>query len=321
MTESLARLLLRLSEAGEPAILWGRQAKPYLGRDFERLIEAGILVEDAPATEWDVCASCECDLDVRPIQQIDGRCVAACPLDHHRDITLDGEDVRSFRIQIAALVREIVAASGLMHEPTQVVPGVWHLGVAPAKRGLFLSFARDNVLAPGLISSLRTIDAKLPITIVGPVLPVSETLRFVEAQIYYVPIIDAFAAPGTPFALDTTRLMPPSSIAARLTLVRDQSKLILDGRELELPPISFKLMWLLAEQVVRGGGMVSRRQIEQHLWKTVVSKTAAADAIRNLRNALKKIGKKGKTNASLVETLPTQGYILNLAASDIRLVI
>ena len=43
MSESLSRLLLRLSEAGEPAVLWGRQASPYLGQDFERLLSSGVF--------------------------------------------------------------------------------------------------------------------------------------------------------------------------------------------------------------------------------------------------------------------------------------
>ena len=59
MTETLPRLLLRLSEAGDPAILWGRQAAPHAGRDFERLLDHGVLVEQSPTTEWDVCPTCE----------------------------------------------------------------------------------------------------------------------------------------------------------------------------------------------------------------------------------------------------------------------
>ena len=294
MTESLARLLLRLSEAGEPAILWGRQAKPYLGREFERLLDRGLLTEQTPADGWDLCADCECGLSDRPIHLIDNCLIAVCPLDHAKDVRLEPEDLRSFRITMPVLVREIAVASGLTQEPMQVMPGVWRLGVAPAKRGLFLAFRCDSILAPGVISSLKTIDEKLPITIVAPVLPAAELLRFAEAGVHYVATMDAFFTPGIPFALDVVKLMPPSSIAARLTLVRDQSKLVLGGSELELPPISFKLLWLLAEQTVRGGGVVSRPQIERHLWQTVVSKTAAADAVRNLRDALKKLDKERK---------------------------
>ncbi|MDA0341839.1 MAG: winged helix-turn-helix domain-containing protein [Proteobacteria bacterium] len=318
MTANLTRLLLQLSESGEPAILWGRQAKPYFGKDFERLLNCRLLVEEARAEEWDVCDACECHHGVRVIQEINGRFIAACPVDQRGDSVLDPEDMRSFRIDAAALMAEVAKASGFDQEPTQAVPGVWHLGKTTTKRGLFVAIARERVLAPGLIAALRSFDPKSAITVVGPSMEAADTLRFAEAGIHFVATAEAFVAEGTAFALDALKLMPPASIEARLTLFRSHSKLLLDGGELELPPISFKLLCLLAEQVVRGDGVVSRQQIDKHLWSTVVSKTAAADAIRNLRDLLKKLDE-GSNAAALVRTLPTQGYILDIAASDIRL--
>lgn len=147
----------------------------------------------------------------------------------------------------------------------------------------------------------------------------AELRRFAEAGVHFVATADAFATAGLPFALDLRNLAPPASIEPRLTLFRLQSKIVFEGRELELPPISFKLLWLLAERVVSGDGVVSRLQIEKHLWSTVVSKTAAADAVRNLRDALSKLNE-GESPLNLVRTLTTQGYILNLTASDICLV-
>jgi DNA-binding winged helix-turn-helix (wHTH) protein len=200
------------------------------------------------------------------------------------------------------------------------MPGVWHLGTAPAKRALFLAFTRRSVLTPGLMLRLKAVDGKLPITIVAPALPAAELLRFNEAGVHYVATGDALSAEGKPFALNAEKLLPPSSIVAKLTLVRSQSKLIYEGREVELPPMSFQLLWCLAEAVVHGGGMVSRLQIEKSLWATEVSRTAAADAIRNLRDALKKLDKKRKIAGSLIRTLNTRGYILSLDAAEIRLV-
>src|SRR5712664_2316891 len=96
------------------------------------------------------------DCDNRLIQQIDGKLIAACPIDHGSDTVLDLEDLRSFCINLKLFVREIAVASGFAAEPTHVMPSAWYLGVAPAKRGLFLAFTRSSILAPGLISSLRT---------------------------------------------------------------------------------------------------------------------------------------------------------------------
>ena len=315
MTESLIRLLLRLSEAGEPAILWGRQAKPYPDRDLEQLLARGVLTERLPADEWDVCSDCECGLAARQIQCIEGNLIAACPLDHARDTRLDAHDLRSFSINAAAIVDEIAAASGFTERPSEAVPGVWHLGKTPTNRSLFIALGRNSILALGLIAALRTTEQKLPITLIGPAVASAELLRLAEADVHFVSTADAFAIAGPAFALDPHKLTPPASIEPRLTLFRFQSKIVFEGRELELPPISFKLLWLLAERVVSGEGIVSRLQIEKHLWSTVVSKTASADAIRNLRDALRKFN-----NVNLVRTLTTQGYILDLTASDICLV-
>jgi hypothetical protein len=315
MSESLIRLLLRLSEAGEPTILWGRQAKPYPDRDLEQLLARGVLTEQALADEWDVCSDCECGLVARPVQCIDGDLIAACPLDHARDARLDAHDLRSFSINAALIVDEIAAASGFAERPSEAMPGVWHLGRTPTNRRLFVALGRDIMLAPGLIAALRATEPNLQINLIAPAAPAAELRRFAEAGVHFVSTADAFAIAGPAFALDPHKLTPPASIEPRLTLFRFQSKIVFEGRELELPPISFKLLWLLAERVVSGEGIVSRLQIEKHLWSTVVSKTASADAIRNLRDALRKFN-----NVNLVRTLTTQGYILDLTASDICLV-
>jgi len=170
-----------------------------------------------------------------------------------------------------------------------------------------------------LIAALRATEPNLPITLIAPVASAPELRRFTEAGVHFVSTADAFATANPAFALDPHKLTPPASIEPRLTLFRLQSKAVVDGRELELPPISFKLLWLLAERVVSGDGIVSRVQIEKHLWSTVVRKTAAADAVRNLRDALRKLDE-GGNSGNLVRTLATQGYILDLTASDIRLV-
>ena len=119
MTETLAGLLLRLSEAGDPAVLWGQQAAGHAGPAFERLLARGVLIEQAPATEWDVCPACECGLEFRPIEQIEGRIVALCPTDRRSDVVLDSDDLRSFRISAAAIAGEIALVSGFADTPSQ----------------------------------------------------------------------------------------------------------------------------------------------------------------------------------------------------------
>jgi len=62
MTETILRLLTRLSEAGDDAILPGELASPFFGPVFDRLLAKRVLVEQAPLADWDVCVGCECGL-------------------------------------------------------------------------------------------------------------------------------------------------------------------------------------------------------------------------------------------------------------------
>lgn len=317
MTERLSGLLLRLSESGDRAILWGRPAKPFLGREFDRLLARGVLTEQVPAEEWDVCTDCECGNDGRRIQKLDGKLIAACPLDHRCDTVLEPEDLRSFRIDAGAIAREIAAASYIADEPTLVFPGTWHLGTGPANRALFVILARRDLAAPGLIAALQRAEM-LPITLLGPALQVTERLRFAEASIHYVPITEAICADG--FVLDERTLLPRASVAPRLTVFSRESRVVLDGKSLKLSPQKFKLMSLLANELVMGRAVVNNAKIAAHLWATKGRESQTGDAVRNLRDELKKVvGKKGK-GPDLIETLSLKGYRLSLAAGEVEIV-
>lgn len=319
MTEHLAGLLLRLCEAGEPSILWGRLAKPFLGREFDRLLSRGVLVEEAPAEEWDVCSDCECGQDSRIIQTIDGKLIAACPIDHHSDVVLEAEDLRSFRIDPVALVREIAGTPNLNGNPAPVLPGVWHLGVGPAKRALFVVLARRDLVAPGLIAALQRVD-KLSITIVGPAVPPAERLRFADASIHYVSIIEALRVEDGGFLLEERQLMPHTLIAPRLTVYVQESRIVLDGKNLELSDQNFKLMSLLAEEVSMGRVLVSHEAIAAKIWPGKKHAANTAEFVRNLRNALKPIIDKKPKALPLIQAVPKTGYRLALDAAEVMIV-
>lgn len=321
MTEHLAGLLLRLCEAGKPSILWGRLAKPFLGREFDRLLSRGVLVEEAPADEWDVCEHCECSHDGRRIQQIDGKLIAACPIDHLSDIVLEPEDLRSFRIDADAIVREIAAAFGLGDRPAPVLPGVWHLGAGPAERALFVVLAKRDLATPGLIAALQRVE-KQPITLLGPTLPVPERLRFTEASVHYVPIAETLRADG--FALDQQKLMPSPSVAPRLTVFVQENRIVLDGKSLVLSAQNFKLIALLASELVEGSPVVSHAEIAGKLWAGEERESLTGDPVRNLRNALKKAFSKkvsGKKAVAphLIEAVAGMGYRLALDKSEVMI--
>ncbi|GGO15893.1 hypothetical protein GCM10007972_24450 [Iodidimonas muriae] len=318
MTGMLSALLLRLSEAGAPALLWGRQAAPHFGRAFDRLLARGILIEHAPATEWELCPTCECGLEARPIRKIDGRHIAACPLDRGGDIVLDDDDLRSFRIEPAALVREIAAVSGFGAAPSEVAPGVWHLGMS-ATRTVFLAISEAALAQPGLIATLRMVERSAPITVIAPTPPASERTRFAEAEILHV---DVGACIGEDFVLDHARLEPPHAFAPRLVIGRAARSVMLDGVPKLLSEQAFKLLVLLAEQALKSPAIVENRVIESHLWGSSIHRITSEprEPVRALRDAL--VGNSADSRAvrSLVENRRNpNGYRLVLTPEEIEL--
>jgi DNA-binding winged helix-turn-helix (wHTH) protein len=322
MTETLPRLLLRLSEAGDPAILWGRQAAAHAGVKFERLLNRGVLVEQTPATDWDACSACDCGLDSRPIEWINGCPVAVCPINRRHDSALDVEDLRSFRINLRMLVREISVATGLDDEPSMIAPGVWQLGITPSKRMVFVALSRPSLLQAGLFPTMRSVAKSFPVSLVGPPIPAAEQEQFEAAGVHCAAFDDviALSESNSSFALRVADLTPAYAAQPRLILIKAKQTIALDGHEMTLPPRSFDLLWLLSEVITGGGGVVTRRQIEQRLWGSqIVSKKAAADAIRDLRQQLAATPG-GLRREELIETRHAKGYMLALPAPAIQLI-
>lgn len=161
----------------------------------------------------------------------------------------------------------------------------------------------------------------MPVTIVGPSVAPADELRLVAANVYFVPTTHAFGIDRSALALDQSCLAPPATTAPRLTLNRPRRTLVLDGQEIQAAPRPFSLLWLLAESIVKGGGVVSQRQIESHLWgKQAISRTAVGDAVRDLRDVLDAIPQSEGVASELIENRQGQGYLLNLSAEDIELV-
>ena len=111
MTETILRLLTRLSEAGDDAIIPGELAAHFFGPVFDRLLAKRVLVEQAPLTDWEVCDACECGLPFRPIRKEGDGFRAECPLDRRQDIDLTEDDLRVFRIGGEALA-SVIGRSG-----------------------------------------------------------------------------------------------------------------------------------------------------------------------------------------------------------------
>ena len=325
MTETLPRLLLRLSEAGGPAILWGRQTAPHAGRDFERLLDRGVLVEQAPATDWDVCPSCDCGLDVRPIQQVNGRHIAVCPTDRRSDVVLGDDDLRSFRIHPPALAREIATASGFGDEPTAVAADVWHLGETSNQRALFLTLSRDTVLQPGMIVLMRSVARSSPITVIAPAVAADDWARLVDAGLHVVAALDCIACDGAApgLAIDQSRLEARPSLAPRLVIRRTAKTVSLDGRPKILSDQEFQLLVFLAEQALKSPAIVENREIEAHIWGANIHRISSQvrEPVRALRDALTRGSADIKSVRALIENRRNpNGYRLALPPEAIQLI-
>jgi hypothetical protein len=318
--ETLTHLLLRLSEAEPPALLWGRTARRHFGAGFERLLDGGILIEQRPATEWPVCGSCECDLDMRPLTRIADRTVAACPLDRGNDEVLEDVDLQIFQLDHRAFVHEIARVSGFGEPPSEISPGLWSLGMSKIDIEAFLTFSDVVARQPQIIDSIWRVARGRRRMLIAPTLTASESIAFDRADIRMVGLSECLRA-------DPAHTIPTLDIGGldvaqpepRLIVQIGKQTVVLDGTELKLPPRSFRLLHYLAQQAVAGRALCERRDIEKFVWSTVVSDKAVADAVRDLRNKIKPILPKGMTAEQFIENRPPASYMIALAADEIRI--
>lgn len=322
VTESLAQLLLRLSESRGGPILWGRAAKSHFGRVFDQLLHARVLIEQPPADSWALCGDCACGLDARPIDRRGDHIVAVCPLDHKADAKLSADDLRSFMVDTAALVGVVARASGFTGEPVQLMNGIWDVGRTAIGRGIVLVLDQHAASDPNLVAMVRSLVKANGITIMIPA-SVDRTVqrRFEDAGFHAVFNADAIggAAPAAPFAIDTARLAPPSDVEPDLVVRLGAQLATLFGRQMALPDRPFRLLALLAEAAVDEGRVVRRRQIEKRLWNTVVDTRAVADAVRDLREHIGPMLPPNLAATAFIVNRPREGYILGLNARRIRI--
>ena len=316
LNESLCSLLLRLSEADGPSALWGRQAKPYLGPTLDRLLSAGILTEQAPADLWPTCPDCDCDLDVRPIQVIAGTIVAACPIDADRDTILDADDLRSFVIDGKRLVETIAAADPSL-SLREATPGLWYLGATLTGRALFLTLKHSTASDPALLTVMRAAARGADIALIAPSLRNDVGQRFHDAgDVHVVAIGDAVSLDDTAlFVLETAILSPPHDGTPRLVITQSNQRVMLDGSDKPVPHQPYKLLVLLTEWVIKGGGFVSTVDIEK-----ANSGRQASDLVRELRNFLSADSTDPKSAKGLIKNRRNpSGYALTLSAEEIDL--
>jgi hypothetical protein len=311
----LIRLLLRLSEGGEPVILSGDVAKRYRA-EVDRLLAKRLLVEREVLTDWPVCSSCECDLDARPLQSVGDTIVAACPLDHGSDTIVDEDDLRNFAVNLGALATEVCMASGLGPKPDQPASGVWFLGKTSDGRAVFFVPAAHSAQEDWLASLMKESAHAARITIIGPTLEPGRRRILAERGVDFVRSDEVLALDGkSPFEIDVAALAPARAV--RLILHARTKRVVLDGVERQIPDQPFKLLEFLMRRTGGKGEFADIRKIEDQLWGKRLHSAfgSVRDVVRDLRRAL---GEKPGAPHSLIEAgRAGRGYRLALRPDEV----
>jgi hypothetical protein len=207
LTDSLPKLLLRRSAAGPAAILAGRDARPFFGSAFDRLLARRVLAELAPTTSWPPCSTCSCLYGERLIVEIDGALIAECPDDAAASDALDPSDLRSFAIDTDRLVAVLASGSGWPDVPECLGAQVWRLGDLPDSRTVILILDAAAFRVPSLPSILRAAPAPSSVTFLVPPGVAPDTRRsFLDMRYHLVDLLDAMHP--TELRLDQKKLAP-----------------------------------------------------------------------------------------------------------------
>jgi hypothetical protein len=325
----LAALLLRRSASGPGAALWGRDAAPHFGPAFDRLLADGVLAERAPAAVWGPCRACDCALRARPIAEVGGKLVAECPEDANASLVLAPHEVRSFAIDVGALVAALARASGLAGAPEPLADGIWHLGtLADGRAVVLVLFQAAAADAGGLIAVLRGAVAPPATTLLLPTgVPPAALRRLRDVGCHLAAVVDALD--GGELRLDRAALAPPTAGGARGA--RDPNLLVIDrmavaatfgGVPLRLEPRDFRALTVLAREAGDGGAvalrddlykaLVGREDLEAPIGDEQVDKS-----VSRIRAALcRAAGLRRGAGRTLVVGVRKHGY--RLAAPPVR---
>ena len=312
MTETILRLLTRLSEAGEDAILSGELAAPFFGPVFDRLLAKRVLVEQAPLADWEVCDACECGIPCRPIRKAGDGYRAECPLDRRHDVDLTENDLSVFRIGSDALASVIGAAAGFGIAPKLVGEKVWRLGDTPSDRAVFLALEPAALTGDGIIASLRQAAQGYDVTILAPPLPAEAARRHQDAGFHLVETHAVLmpASDGRGVAIDVAALAP-ATLAPALRVRRAAAEVHWDGRAVILSRQIFPVFERLLEKALSRDQVASGSHVEG------TTAREAKDLIRELRDAFKAAGFTDAESKTLIVTVRNRGYRLGVPATEI----
>jgi hypothetical protein len=312
MTETILRLLTRLSEAGDDAILPGELAAPFFGPVLDRLLAKRVLIEQAPLSDWEVCDACDCGLPCRPIRKAGDGYRAECPLDRRHDVDLTEDDLRVFRIGDGALASVIGTAAGFGTAPKLAAEKVWRLGDTPSGRAVFLALEPAALTGDGIIASLRQAAQGSDITILATELPTEAARRHYDAGFHLIETLEVLKPASNILgaAIDDAALVPVPP-APELRVRRATAEVQWDGRSVILSRQIFPVFERLLEKALSRDQVASGSHVEG------TTAREAKDLIRELRDAFKVAGFTDDESKSLIVTVRNRGYRLGIPATEI----
>lgn len=321
MTDGLLHQLWRLSEAGEPVVMLGRQHAVGEEAAFERLLQLGILLHRGREASWDVCDDCDCGADEREVLWDGDVATAKCAADRRRDERLDADDVRSFSVVLHAFMEGVAAAMGL-GRPELVAPGLWSLGMLADGRIIVAAPTRAGIRQPGLVGTIRLAHKEGTIVLVGPELPALMRGNLAEQNIHHVQPANALLPPTgeLPLALDVARLPDGRAGSYRLVLITETRAVRFGGKEASLPPRPFQLLRLLALAHRRGTPIVSRHVLLDKIFTASTAEAAVKDLVSETRRKLKQAFGDAEEVVQLIATHTTAGYAINLPLLTVSVV-
>ena len=140
-------------------------------------------------------------------------------------------------------------------------------------------------------------------------------------SVFALPAEDAFlpAVPACPIHLDIGRLPNNAGDEPRLILIGSLRVVRLDRQECKLPPRPFQLLCFLAQRLKAGAPVVSIHDIYNELFSQGTEDAAVRDLIRQLREQLRSQLGTSDLAATLIQTRPRAGYLLQLPAAAVRI--
>lgn len=200
---------------------------------------------------------------------------------------------------------------------------MWHLGQMTDRRELLLAITKAASQQPGLIAKLRLLIPSAQVTMIAPVLSVTELADLVESGIHVVRTEECFGSiSDRGFAIDFARLQQSRNVAPRLSVQRAAKIVCLDGHPKILPDQAFQLLLVLAEHALESSGILENRAIEARLWGSNIHKISSQvrEPVRTLRDALATGSTDPKAVRALIENRhKPNGYRLVLAPEEIEL--